>query len=291
MDSSAKLSFDKHDIRRIILCIAAGILMSVNLRTFVRTGGLFPGGISGLTVMIQDCFDKFKGIEIPYGRLYLLLNIPPVWIGMKKVGKKFTLYSLLTILTVTVFTEIIPSHALTYDTLLVSVFGGIINGAATALTLAAGASSGGMDFVAVYLSERFGIEGYSVVLGFNAVLLSIAGLLFGWDRALYSIIFQYATTQVINMLNNRYKKNTLLIVTDHPNEIVKRLNECVRHGATEIRVVGAYEETPRTMIYSVISTPELKTVLKYLKETDPEAFINVIRTERVTGRFYMKPND
>ena len=140
-------------------------------------------------------------------------------------------------------------------------------------------------------AENTPVDGFSVILGFNAVMLSIAGLLFGWDRALYSIIFQYASTQVVHFLNNRYKKDTVFVVTDHPDEIVDCLQRCVRHGITEMNVVGAYQGKQRTMIYTVISSPELKKVLRSLRETDPEAFVNVIRTERVTGRFYIKPND
>ena len=192
---------------------------------------------------------------------------------------------------VTLLTELIPGYTITADPLLVSVFGGIINGASIVVALAAGATTGGTDFISIFVTENSPFDGFSVILGFNAVMLSVAGFLFGWDRALYSIIFQYASTQVVHFLNNRYKKDTVFIVTNHPNEIVDCLQHCVRHGITEMKVMGAYQGQPRTMIYTVISSPELKKVLNALRETDPEAFVNVIRTERVTGRFYIKPND
>ncbi len=291
MESEKQMHFGKSDIRRVVLCILSGMIISLNMQTFVRTGGLFPGGFSGLTVLIQNIFEKYYAIEIPYGRLYLLLNIFPVWLGLKKIGKKFTMYSFVTIATVTVMTEILPAMTVTYDELLISVFGGIVNGAAMVVALMGGATTGGTDFISIYVSEVTSIDGFMVTLGFNAVMFSAAGILFGWDRALYSIIFQYVTTQVVRMLNNRYKKDTIFIVTDHPKEVVSALNRCVKHGATEMNVIGAYQDTPRTMIYTVISTPEVKQVLKALKETDPQAFVNVIRTERVTGRFYLKPND
>jgi uncharacterized membrane-anchored protein YitT (DUF2179 family) len=257
----------------------------------VRSGGLYPGGLSGTTILIQDIFKKFQGINIPYGRLYMLLNLPPVWLGLRKIGKKFTLYTFITIGVVTLLTEMIPSYTITDDPLLISVFGGIINGASIAVALSAGATTGGTDFVSIYLTENTPLDGFTVILGFNAVMLSVAGFLFGWERALYSIIFQYATTQVVHFLNNRYKKDTVFVVTDHPNEIVGCLNRCVKHWITEMKVLGAYKGEERTLIYTVISSPELKKVLKTLKETDPHAFVNVIRTERVTGRFYIKPND
>lgn len=285
------MSFGKDDIRRVILCVVSGVIISLNLQLLVRSGGLYPGGLSGLTILIQDIFKKYQDINVPYGRLYLLLNLPTFLLGFRKIGKKFTLYTLITVGTVTLLTEIIPQATITADPLLISVFGGIINGASIVVALVAGATTGGTDFVSIFVTENTHVDGFSVILGFNAVMLSIAGLLFGWDRALYSIIFQYASTQVVHFLNNRYKKDTVFVVTDHPDEIVDCLQRCVRHGITEMNVVGAYQGKQRTMIYTVISSPELKKVLRSLRETDPEAFVNVIRTERVTGRFYIKPND
>ena len=291
MGTAGKVEFGKDDIRRIFLSVLSGVIISLNLQLLVRSGGLYPGGLSGLTILIQDIFDKFLGIPVPYGRLYLLLNLPPIWLGFRKIGKKFTLYTLITVATVTFLTELIPESMITADPLLISVFGGIINGASIAVALSAGATTGGTDFISIYLTENSPFDGFSVILGFNAVMLSVAGLLFGWDRALYSIIFQYASTQIVHFLNNRYKKDTVFVVTDHPDEIVDSLRRCVRHGVTEMKVLGAYKGQQRTLIYTVISSPELKRVLKALRDTDPQAFVNVIRTERVTGRFYIKPND
>ncbi len=291
MESIGNMKFGKDDIRRVFLCIASGVIISLNLQLLVRRGGMYPGGLSGLTILIQDIFGKFLGIPIPYGRLYLLLNLPTVWLGFRKIGKKFTLYTLITIATVTVLTELIPPYTITADPLLISVFGGIINGAAIAVALAAGATTGGTDFVSIYLTENSPVDGFSVILGFNAVMLSAAGILFGWEKALYSIIFQFASTQVVHFLNNRYKKDTVFVVTNRPDEVVDCLQHCVRHGITEMKVIGAYQGEARTLIYTVISSPELKKVLKAVRETDPQSFVNVIRTERVTGRFYIKPND
>ena len=292
MKKAASEVFTARDAQRILLCISAGVLMAVNLRTFVHAGGLFTGGISGLTVLIQDIFEKYLDIDISYGRLYLLLNLFPILLGFRKIGKKFTLYSFVVIGTVTFLTEVMPIYTITSDPLLISVFGGILNGAAVALALLAGATSGGTDFFAIYLSERFQVDGFNFVMGFNAVMLTTAGLLFGWEKALYSIIFQFASTQIIHFLNNRYKKNTLFIVTDHPDEVIACMYRDEHHGITEMKVFGTYKQKKeRTMLYSVISTPELKKVLGDLKEVDPRAFINVIRTDQVPGRFYMKPND
>ena len=265
--------------------------MAVNINTFVHTGGLLPGGFSGVALLIQSVLAKYAGISAPYGLLYLLLNLGPVILGFLKIGRKFTIYSCVTIATVSLLSDMIPSMVITYDVLLISIFGGLVNGFAILLCLQAQATSGGTDFISIFLSERFHVDGWNYVLGLNIVVLAIDGILFGWSKALYSIIFQFASTQVINLGYKRYKKNTLFIVTDHPEQVIGVINKNTTHGATEIRVTGAYEDAKRTMVYSVISGDELRAVRRGLHEADPKAFINVMRTDEIQGRFLIRPND
>lgn len=284
-------SAKQRDEKRILLCILAGVMMSVNLRTFVHTGGLLPGGFAGLTILFQNISRTFLHFEIPYGPIYILMNLFPILMSFRKIGKKFTIYSCITIVTVAFLTDFLPLYKITSDILLISVFGGIVNGLAVSVCLSARATSGGTDFIAIYISEKFGVDAWNYILIFNVCVLTVNGFLFGWDKALYSIIFQYVSTQVIDICNKHYKKNTLFIVTDHPKEITEVINRLTMHGATEMRVTGTYEDTPRSMIYSVIDTEEIKLVTQQIKEVDPAAFVNVMRTDQIYGRFYMRPND
>ncbi len=277
--------------RRILLCILAGVLMSANLRSFVHTGGLLPGGFSGLTLLFQSICKKFFGFKPPYALFYVLLNIFPITLGYRKIGKKFTTYSCITILIVAFLTDLLPVYEITSDTLLVSVFGGLINGLAISICLTAGATSGGTDFISIYISEKYKVDAWNYILIFNACILICDGFLFGWDKALYSIIFQYVSTQVINASYKRYKKNTLFIVTNHPREIAELIDRITRHGATELEAVGMYEGLARSVIYSVIDSSELKIIMREIHNVDQEAFVNVLRTDHLVGRFYMRPND
>ncbi|MBQ4311568.1 MAG: YitT family protein, partial [Oscillospiraceae bacterium] len=104
-------------------------------------------------------------------------------------------------------------------------------------------------------------------------------------------IFQYTSTQVINLIYKRYKRNTMFIVTDFPKEVADAINKLTRHGATRIEAHGTYNNSERQMIYSVVGTDELKRLVKEIKKIDANAFINVVRTDRLIGRFYMTPND
>jgi uncharacterized membrane-anchored protein YitT (DUF2179 family) len=265
--------------------------MALNIKTFVRTGGLYPGGATGLTILIQRVFEQFFHLEVPYTLINLLLNAIPIYIGFKYIGKKFTLYSCLMIVLTSVLTDIIPAHVITYNTLLISIFGGMINGFVISLCLSMDATTGGTDFISIYFSEKTGMDSWNLVLGINIVILSAAGVMFGWDRALYSIIFQYASTQVLHEMYRRYQKETVFIVTNHAAEICKAISAVSNHGATILDGEGSYEHKERSLVYSVVSREEGKKVLDAVKSADPEAFVNVIKTEELSGHFYQRPTE
>lgn len=281
----------KKDIRRILAICLASALMAANIKTFVHTGGLYPGGATGLTVLIQRVALLYFDVELPYTLINLALNAIPVYIGFRFIGKKFTLYSCLMIVLTSVLTDLIPGIVITRDILLISVFGGMINGLAMSICLRMNATTGGTDFISIYLSERSGMDSFNLILGINTVILAAAGLLFGWDKALYSIIFQFASTQVLHMLYRRYQKQTLFIVTNLPTEVCAAIDEISNHGATILDGVGSYAHQERSLVYSVVSAAEYKRVLTAVKKTDPSAFINVMRTEQLSGRFYNRPTE
>ena len=281
----------KEDGKNLLLIGVASFIMALNIKTFVRTGDLFTGGATGLTLLLQRFFLEYLHISIPYTLINIPLNAFPVYIGFRFIGKKFTIYSLIMILLTSVLTDTIPSYPITYDVLLISVFGGIINGTAISLALWAGATSGGTDFIAIFLSEKKQVDGWNMVLGINAVILCAAGLLFGWDKALYSIIFQYVSTQILHILYQKSQQETLFIITNKPQEVARRISEVSHHGATIMEGEGSYEHAHRYVVYSVVARAESRRVINVVKEADEAAFINSIRTDQLRGRFYSKPRE
>ena len=281
----------KEDVRRFVIVCLAAVIMALNIKTFVRTGGLFPGGATGLTILIQRSARMFFHIEVPYTLVNVILNAIPVYIGFRYIGKKFTGYSCLMILLSGILTDLLPGYSITSDTLLISIFGGIINGSVMSLCLFGNATTGGTDFIAIFLSERKEMDAWNLVLGLNVLILAVAGLLFGWDKALYSIIYQYASTQVLHTLYKKYQQQTLFIVTNHPRAVCDAISQVSHHGATILQGEGSYELEERNMVYSVVSSAESKHVIKAVREVDEHAFINAIKTSQLSGRFYQKPED
>lgn len=281
----------KQDGKRLLIVCIVSFVMALNIKSFVRTGGLYPGGATGLALLIQRSADLFFHWGIPYSVINILLNAVPVYIGYRFIGKKFTLYSCLTIVLTGFLTDVLPSYAITYDTLLISVFGGLINGFAISFCLMANATTGGTDFVAIFLSQKKGIDAWNLVFGLNSLILIAAGLLFGWDKALYSIIFQYTSTQVLHMLYTKYQQQTLFIITNRAWDVYEAISKVSNHGATIMNGEGPYEHQQRQVVYSVVSRAESKAVIREIKKADPCAFINAVKTEQLAGKFYFKPNE
>lgn len=280
----------KDSIKAPLISIAAvsvsAFVMALNNKTFISTGGLYPGGVTGLTILIQRLFDNAMGLKLPFTAVNIALNALPVYIGFKFIGRNFTLYSCLMIILNSVFTDLIPAHKITEDILLIAIFGGIINGAAISLCLNAGATSGGTDFISIFLSERRGIDSFNIILGFNAVIICIAGIMFGWDKALYSIIFQYASTSVLHIFYKKFQQSTFFIVTEKPQEVCRAIYALTHHGATILEGEGSYEHCERNVVYSVVSAAQEKKVITEIRLADEKAFINVVKTQKLTGRFY-----
>lgn len=265
--------------------------MAMNINTLVHSAGLLPGGFAGITLLLQEIFFKFFGIRIPYSLFYWALNIVPAVICFKTVGKNFTLYSIYMIILSGILTDFIPGLKITDDVLLCAIFGGIVNATAVSLCLFAGATSGGTDFISIYISQRTGRSAWGLIFGLNCIVLVIAGILFGWDRALYSIIFQYTSTQVLNLLYKRYNKTTLLIITDKTNEIYQLIHSLTNHDATLFTGKGCYQGAERHMLYTVVSSEEASGLIREIRKIDEGAFINVLQTKDLMGRFFVKARD
>ena len=276
---------------RFIVVTIASVVFALNIKSFVRTGGILPGGATGLTLLIQEIADRFIGIKIPYTPINVAINVVPVFIGFKYIGKKFTSLSCIVILLTGILADLIPGYVITNDLILISIFGGIINGVAISLCLLMDATSGGIDFIAIYLYKK-GFDGFNVALYVNACILITAGALFGWERALYSIVFQYASTTVIHVLYRKYQQTTLFIVTRFPDEISALIYKMSNHGSTIIYGRGSHEgDEDKSVVYSVITATQVTQIINAIKELDPASFVNVFKSERVSGRFYRIPED
>ena len=277
--------------QRTMLIALGATISALGLVSFVRSAGLFPGGFTGLSLLIQESCQRFLGVHVPYSVLNLSLNCVAAAVCFRYIGKRFAALSLLSVAITSVLADALPGFTLAADPLLCSVFGGLLSGLAVSLCLRAGASTGGTDFISIYLAEKSGRDAFNVILGGNVLMLSAAGLLFGWERALYSMIYQFCTTQALHTLFRRYQHRTLWIVTDKPDAVYAIIRDATHHAATLFHGIGLYRNEPRSMIYTVLSGDDIRRVVHEVRIVDPHAFINTQRTDSLTGRFYRQPQD
>jgi uncharacterized membrane-anchored protein YitT (DUF2179 family) len=273
----------------MIVMLFGSTIMALNINSFVHFGNIVPGGFTGITILVQRLFSTFFDIIIPFSIIYLPLNLIPAAICFKFIGKRFAIYSVISIFLTSIIVDFVPYISITAEPLLSSIFGGIVNGFAVSLCLLAGASTGGTDFISLLMSKKYGKDTFNYILLGNAIILIIAGAIYSWDSVMYSIIYQYVSTQILHTLYRRYQKLTLFIVTDKPEKVYEQIRECTNHGATLFKGLGFYQKKERSMVYSVVSSDELYLVMRKINEVDKDAFIDVIRTEKVIGRFNDRP--
>ncbi|MBQ9425027.1 MAG: YitT family protein [Erysipelotrichaceae bacterium] len=272
-----------------VLCSA--VLQTVSLTSFSVPAGIYPAGITGFSRLFSDVLRDYFSIDLPFFYLYLLINVILAVIVFRDIGKLFTIFSVLQTTLVSVFSSFIPAFHFFDDPLLIAIFGGLLNGFAISIALTEGASSGGTDFLSIYYSNKFHRSMWDYVFGFNCVMIFVAGLLYHWEIAAYSIIFQYVSNQIISKRHKRYTHQAIIIVTKKPQEVIDSILHNVRHGITKIDAKGAYQGDDQTMLYTVVNAFQTAEVVKYALEGDPKAFIETRNTLNVYGNYYQKPLD
>ncbi len=283
------MKFEKKDIKTLFLIILSAFCYSIAMKAFVDAGNLYPGGFAGLSTLISRLSMKFAGVSLPFGVIYLVLNAFPTLLVFRYVGKKFTIFSVLQYSLTSIFTGILPSFPLTSDLLLIAVFGGIIGGSAIAIALRAGASSGGTDFLAIFFANKYNVPTWNYVMAANAVMLVTVGILFSWEQALYSIIYQFCSTQVVSMLHLRYKLDTLFIVTKMPDEVSDAILHTCRHGITRMKGEGVYTHSEVSLLFMTVNAYQVDGIIASIRKIDPHAFITINKTEKIVGNYYQVP--
>lgn len=228
--------------KKIFMTVLSALLMSFPIATFVKSAELVPGGISGLTILIQRLFSHFLGIELPFGILNITLGLIPAVLAFFCVGKQFVLFSSLQILLMSFFVDLWPNIIFESDIFLNTVFAAVFTGFGVVTTLNAGLSTGGTDFIFMSISAKLGISLWNYAFLFNASLLVISAFIFGFKPAMYSVVYQYIVTKIISNYHARYMKRALLIIADDSEPISTDLMKLTNHAITEFQGIGKYTD-------------------------------------------------
>lgn len=283
--------FRLSDGKRLLYVLLSTVLMATAFKMFVTPGHMVPGGLAGLSVLINRVLSTFFGVEIPFSILNIALNAVPAIFAYKLVGHRFVMLSIVHIMAFSFETDCIPTIVLTQDPMLNALFGGLLMGAANAIVLNANASGGGTDFIAMIASNKFNITVWNYILAYNVCILTVAGFLFGFEPSLYSVIFQAVNTMVLNQLYTRYMRKTIFIITEQAEPISTALMRVTHHGITSFEGVGRYSGEKRTLLYMVVSKKDIPQVRRCVKDFGGHVFMNIADSQGLDGRFHIDPID
>lgn len=273
------------EAKRIVVVILGSLLLAVSLNFFLINANVYASGFAGAAQLASSVFEDFFGISVSTGILLLLFNIPVFILGWYKVGKGFTIYSIISVICATAFLEILPVISVSDDIILNAVVGGVIGGVGVGISLKLGASTGGMDIVAMVLSRLQDKPIGTYFLLLNGVIIVLAGFLYEPENALYTMLALYVTTAVIDMIHTRHEKVTAMIITHKADELQQAIHQKMVRGITILPAKGAYSKEDKNMLYLVITRYELYDLETIISDVDPNAFTNIVQTVGIFGFF------
>lgn len=273
----------------LLAVIISGIMQASIIQIFMQPLNLLSSGFTGVAILLERGTSTYLDFSFSTSFGMLALNIPVALICSKSISRRFTLFSLLQVLVSSFFLSILDLSPLFVDTSLNIIFGGLLYGIMTVIALKANASTGGTDFIALYVSNKIGKSIFNYVFIFNVIILLVFGSMFGWENAGYSILFQFISTKTIETFYNRYARVTLQITTSKPDEVIKALITTHRHGISRIDGIGGYSGKPISLLHTVVSGYEEEEIVALIRSLDNNIIVNTLKTQNFHGGFYIKP--
>lgn len=277
--------------RRIITILAvtaSALLQTFVIQSFIRPANLLSGGFTGVAILI-DKITSLYGFSFSTSLGMLVLNIPVAILCSKSISMRFTFYSMIQVFLASFFLKVFHFQPIFNDVMLNVVFGGFLYGLGIVIALRGNASTGGTDFIALFVSNKTGRSIWEYVFAGNVLILCIFGFIFGWIYAGYSILFQFISTKTISTFHHRYERVTLQITTSRAEAVVKAYIAHYRHGISCVEAVGGYSHKKMNLLHTVVSSYEVPDIVALLRDEDPHIIVNMIKTENFYGGFYQAP--
>ncbi|MDT2739923.1 YitT family protein [Enterococcus canintestini] len=272
-------------VTKLTVILIYAFLYSLALNIFWQPGNIYAGGLTGIAQILATIFSS-RHIALPISIIYYLLNVPMFILAWFKINRKFVLYTIICVTVASFAIHIVPSTTLTTDPIICAIFGGAINGFSLGLALKYGLSTGGMDALIITIRQITGrsIGVISIIL--NGIIVLIAGYLFGWPYAFYSVLSIFVSGKVTDLVYVKHKKVQVTIITQKPNEVIPALQKKLSRGITIIpHALGAYNQETQTILILVITTYEMEILDQIMKEVDNRAFVSVAQDIKILSQF------
>jgi uncharacterized membrane-anchored protein YitT (DUF2179 family) len=271
-------------LKRITFILLGAILVAVALEIFLVPNDVIDGGIVGVSIIVSH----LSGLNL--GVLLFVLNLPFFFIGYKQIGKTFALSTLLGVIVMSVGTNLLHSvPGLTDDPLLAAVFGGIILGIGVGLVIRNGGSLDGTEILAILFNKKLPLSVGQTVMIFNLFILGSAGFVFGWDRAMYSLMAYFIAFKMIDVVIEGFDETkSVWIISDKPEELGNCILQRLGRGVTYLNGEGAYTGDSKKVIFCVVTRLEEAKLKLIVEDVDPQAFLAIGHIHDVQGGRFKK---
>lgn len=282
-----KFSIKKYMVLDFILIFAGCIIASLGVNLFLVNAQLLSGGATGVALILQYLYN------IPSGITVFLINIPLFFVSYKMLNKKFTLYSAVGMMSLSIslmITKPLSSLVKVDDILLYCIYGGVLCGLGYGLVFSRNSSTGGTDIITMVLRKKYSnFEIGKLSFGLNCVIVFIGALIFGLPRALYTLISMFVQGIVVDRVINGFNsKKLLLILTEKEEEIIKYVIKDMNRGVTSLVAEGEYTHELRKMLYIAVTSAQMVPLKNKILRIDPKAFITIIDVSEVNGKGFYK---
>ena len=270
--------------KRIVMIIIGAVFMAMGIELFLVPNQLLDGGIVGISIILSH----LTGLQI--GLFIFLLNIPFFFIGYKQIGKTFALSTVLGITVLSICTYFLhPVARFTDDLLLATVFGGIVLGIGVGLVIRYGGSLDGTEILAILFSSKTAFSVGEIIMFFNLMIFTIAGFVFTWEQAMYSVLAYFIAYKTIDIvIQGLDESKSVYIISDFVDEVGEAIIDRLGRGVTYLHGEGAYTGDKKKIIFTVITRLEEAKMKTIVEDIDPLAFVAIGNIAEVRGGRFKK---
>lgn len=269
----------KEVISKLFFLTLGAFIFAAGLELFLLPNKIIDGGVIGISMMLTYITDGNLGLFI------FCINLPFIFVALRTLGKKFVIQTFYAVGILSVATNFFHGHQVTEDLLLATVFGGIILGLGVGLILRNNASLDGTEMVSIHLAKKLKfISVGELLMTINLFVYLCAGFLFGWDRALYSILTYYVASKVIDsVLEGFDKAKSVRIVSEKYRDIGDSIMKELDVSVTYFRTMGGYSRQEKILTYCVVNKFEMAKLKELVHSIDPKAFLVTEDVHEVEG--------
>ncbi|KUF34389.1 MULTISPECIES: YitT family protein [Lysinibacillus] len=282
------LRLQKNNMRKIFLRIImvplGAIIMALGLELFLVPNHIMDGGIVGVSIITSHL------LNLPLGIFIFILNLPFIFLGYKQIGKTFAISTGLGITVLSLATLALHNiHPFTEDTLLATVFGGMILGVGVGIVIRYGGSLDGTEILAILFNSKTPFSVGEIIMIFNVIIFAVAGFVFNWEQAMYSIIAYYIAYKMIDIvIQGLEESKSVYIISDDIDEIGQTIMDRLGRGVTFLHGEGAYTGNDKKVIFTVITRLEEAKLKSIVAEIDDNAFLAIGNIAEVKGGRFKK---